>query len=150
MAIFRKAAERILGKAARVTRAKPAAPDAGPVASPAGNSTPGSAASGAEPIANLVLADIALRGGGALLRRAVEGSLLGKAAGSARPRKVIKGKTMTQTLVGTALVRIAARSVPGAIVIGGGLLAKTLYDRKRARKAAENGTPPPGDPAEQP
>ena len=46
---------------------------------------------------------------------------------------------MGQTLVGTALARIATRSVPGAIVIGGGLLAKTLYDRRRGKAAAKKG-----------
>ena len=46
---------------------------------------------------------------------------------------------MGQTLVSTALARIATRSVPGAIVIGGGLLAKTLYDRRRGKAAAKKG-----------
>jgi hypothetical protein len=38
-------------------------------------------------------------------------------------------------IAGAALVRVATRSVPGAIVVGGGLLAKTLYDRRRAKRA---------------
>ncbi|MFX8370036.1 hypothetical protein ABTL62_19460, partial [Acinetobacter baumannii] len=50
--------------------------------------------------------------------------------------KIIKGRTIGHTLVGTALARVATGSVPGAIVVGGGLLAKTLYDRKRAREAS--------------
>lgn len=48
-----------------------------------------------------------------------------------------KRSTLIGGLVGAAAVRIATRSVPGAIVVGGGLLAKTLYDRKRAKQAAK-------------
>lgn len=90
------------------------------------------------PMTNLVLADLALRGGGQLLRRAVERTLLGAKYSQADAANLVKGRSMTQTLVGTALARIAARSVPGALVIGGGLLAKTLYDRRRGKAAAKS------------
>ena len=43
---------------------------------------------------------------------------------------------MFQTLIGTAVARIATRSVPGAIMVGGGLLAKTLYDRRQDKRSA--------------
>lgn len=88
------------------------------------------------PMTNLILADIALRAGGALLRRGVEKGLVGTALGNKKAGRIIKGRTMVQTLVGTALARVATRSVPGAIVVGGALVAKSLYDRKRQRKAA--------------
>jgi len=91
------------------------------------------------PMTNLVLADIALRGGGQLLRHAVERGLLGKAVGAARAKNLIKGRSMGQTLIGTAIARIATRSVPGALIVGGGLLAKTLYDRKHAKDSAKAG-----------
>lgn len=85
------------------------------------------------PMTNMILADIVLRSGGALLRRTVEGSLLGRAMGKGKAQKVIKGRSMAQTLLGTAVARIATRSVPGAILIGGGLIAKALYDRKKGK-----------------
>ena len=88
---------------------------------------------------NLILADIALRTGGALLRRGVEKGLIGSKLGSKKAGRIIKGRSMVQTLVGTAIARVATRSVPGAIVVGGGLLAKTLYDRRRSRKAEAAG-----------
>lgn len=91
------------------------------------------------PMTNLILADIALRTGGALLRRGVEKGLIGSKLGSRKAGRVIKGRSMMQTLVGTAIARVATRSVPGAIVVGGGLLAKTLYDRKRSRKSEAAG-----------
>lgn len=88
---------------------------------------------------NLILADIALRAGGALLRRGVERGLLGNRTGAARAKKIIRGRTMGETLIGTALARVATRSVPGAIVVGGGLLAKTLYDRRHGKSAKAQG-----------
>ncbi|RQW42942.1 hypothetical protein EH199_15500 [Novosphingobium sp. LASN5T] len=88
---------------------------------------------------NLILADIALRAGGALLRRGVERGLLGNRTGAAKAKKIIRGRTMGETLIGTALARVATRSVPGAIMVGGGLLAKTLYDRRHGKSAKAEG-----------
>lgn len=41
------------------------------------------------------------------------------------------------TLVGAIAARIAVRSVPGALLVGGALVAKALYDHRKAK-----GTPP--------
>lgn len=92
------------------------------------------------PMTNLILADVALRAGGALLRHGVERGLIGTKLGKKKAGRVIKGRTMMQTLVGTAIARIATRSVPGAIIVGGGMLAKTLYDRRRRAEAEVEGT----------
>lgn len=102
---------------------------------------PGSATTGISPnpMTNAVIADIALRSGGQLLRRAVEVGLLGKALGSGTARNVVKGRSMGQTLLGTAIARVATRSVPGALIVGGGLLAKALYERRHARDEAAKG-----------
>lgn len=93
------------------------------------------------PVANLVLADVALRSGGAILRRAVEKGLLTPRMGKAGAEQRIKSRSVTETLVSTALARVATRSVPGAIVIGGGMLAKMLYDNRKARAKARKGEP---------
>lgn len=90
------------------------------------------------PLAAMIVAEVALRTGQALLRKGVVGGLLGRQAAKVAGKKggsLIKGRTMGQTLIGTALARVATSSVPGAIAVGGGLLAKTLYDRKQARTA---------------
>lgn len=87
------------------------------------------------PMTNLIIADIALRTGSLLLRRGVEKGLIASKMGSKKAGRLIEGRSMMQTLVGAGIARLATRSVPGAIVVGGGLLAKTLYDRKRSRKA---------------
>lgn len=83
---------------------------------------------------NLAIADIALRGGSALARQAIERALLGRQYAPSKARKILKGRTMRESLLHTALARIAFRSMPGAIVVGGALLAKTLYDRGKARQ----------------
>jgi len=115
------------GKAARRTagKAKQAVEDAPP---PSPN-----------PMTNLVIADIALRGGGRLLRHVVERNLLKTKYPKDTARSLIKGRGMAQALIGTAVARIATRSVPGAILVGGGLLAKALYDRRKGAKAEEKG-----------
>lgn len=92
------------------------------------------------PMTNLVIADIALRGGGRLLRHTVERVLLGAKYSPEKAKDIVKGRSMTQTLVGTAIARVATRSVPGALIVGGGLIAKTLFDRRKgARKAKAKG-----------
>jgi hypothetical protein len=89
------------------------------------------------PMTNLIIADIALRGGGRLLRHMVERSLLGVKYAPDKARDIVKGRSMAQTLIGTAVAKIATRSVPGALLVGGGLIAKTLYDRGKKRGEAE-------------
>ncbi len=41
------------------------------------------------------------------------------------------------------------RSVPGAILVGGGLLAKTLYDRRKGKAAERKGEAKIADMAEE-
>ena len=55
------------------------------------------------PMTNIVIADIALRSGGQLMRHAVERTLLGVKYSKGTARDLVKGRSMTQTLVGTAL-----------------------------------------------
>ena len=88
------------------------------------------------PMTNVVIADLVLRSGGQLMRHAVERGVLGLKFAPGKARNIVKGRSMTQTLIGTALARIATRSVPGALLVGGGMLAKTLYDRRKGKAAA--------------
>jgi hypothetical protein len=88
------------------------------------------------PATNLIIADVALRGGGRLLRHVVERTILGIKYPPEETRQIVKSRGMIQSLVGTAVARVATRSVPGALLVGGGLLAKTLYDRSKTRAKA--------------
>lgn len=54
------------------------------------------------------------------------------AAAPAKPR-------LGKRIAGAALLKIASRSVPGAIVVTGGMLAKAAHDRRKAKRA---GKPP--------
>ena len=89
------------------------------------------------PMTNLLLTDLVLRGGGQIMRHAVERTVLGTRYPKEKAKNIVKGRSMMQTMVGTALARIATRSVPGAILVGGGMIAKTLYDRNKGKAAAK-------------
>ncbi|MCJ2183748.1 hypothetical protein MTR62_13760 [Novosphingobium sp. 1949] len=91
------------------------------------------------PATNLAMADIALRTGSLLARRAVERALLGKAYSPRKANRILRGRTITEIMLHRTIARIAMRSVPGAILVGGSLVAKTLYDRRRARQARSEG-----------
>ncbi len=105
---------------------------------------------GPGPQTNRLLADLVMKGGSRLLRLAVDRTLL-KPAGrpaaapapapsKARPEPEPKAaRSITGKVFAAAASRIALRSVPGAILIGGGLLAKTLHDRRKARTGAKKG-----------
>jgi len=91
------------------------------------------------PATNLAIADIAMRSGTVLARRAVERAMLGAKYSDRKAKKILKGRSLTETLVHGVLARVALRSVPGAIIVGGGLVAKTLYDRSKAGQARRKG-----------
>ena len=84
---------------------------------------------------NRVLADIARKGGGKLLNAAIDTLLPVDAEKPAAKKKSLLGG-----IAGAAAVRVATRSVPGAIVVGGAMLAKRLYDKRHAKDAGK--TPP--------
>ena len=83
---------------------------------------------------NRVLADIVRKGGGKLLNAAVD-TLLPASSEEPAARK----KTLLGGLAGAAAVRVATRSVPGALVVGGAMLAKRLYDKRHAKDSGKTG-----------
>ncbi len=71
-------------------------------------------------------------------------------------RKRSKGNGLLGFGVGVLAARIATRSLPGALLVGGAMVAKALYDRSRETEeelpASEQvidieGTPAPTEPA---
>jgi hypothetical protein len=91
------------------------------------------------PETNLAIADIALRGVTMMARRGVERVLLGRRYSPKKARAILKGRGFTQTLLHRQIAKVATRSVPGAILVGGGMLAKTLYDRSRSHESVGRG-----------
>ncbi len=94
------------------------------------------------PVSRAILAGFAMRTGSALLKRSVDRGILGaapealkaaakaagaKAAMAAKPNKRVG---LGARILTAAATRIATRSVPGAIIVGGALLAKTLHAKR--------------------
>jgi hypothetical protein len=93
------------------------------------------------PATNVLIAEILVRSAGRLARRALEKGMLKARFEREQAVAIIEGRGLTHTLVSTTVARVATRSVPGALLVGGGLLAKTLYDRSISRrKARRRGT----------
>ena len=84
------------------------------------------------PHTNLMLADVALRTGTYLFRRSVQKGILGTRYDKRKARQIVKGRSLGESMLGFLVARAAVKSVPSAILVGGGLLAKTLYDRRHA------------------
>jgi len=91
------------------------------------------------PHTNLVIADVALRSSAVLARRAMERGLLGSRYAPQKARSILKGRTFSETLIHGMIARVAVSSIPGAIIVSGGLIAKTLYDRSKGRQAVVEG-----------
>lgn len=88
------------------------------------------------PATNLIIHDIAMRAGGRILRHTVEKGLLRGRYGGAKAKAIVENRSITQTLVSGLLARYATRSLPGAVLVGTGLVAKTLFDRSQSRRQA--------------
>lgn len=89
------------------------------------------------PATNLLIHDVLLRAGGRVMRNALEKGLLANRYGSQGAKRMVENRSAVQAIASYAVARLATRSVPGAIVVGGGLLAKTLYDRGGSRRRAQ-------------
>lgn len=86
------------------------------------------------PMTNLLLADLMIRAGSYVMRDAVERGLLRGRYGRETAREIVKNKSLGQQAVSFALAKVATRSLPGALLVGGGALAKTIFDRSRKRR----------------
>ncbi len=87
------------------------------------------------PGTNLLIADIVVRGASTLFRQTVE-KRVAKASVEQEEdaQELLDGRTLITTLGLYGASRLATRSVPGLLMVTGGLLAKTLYDRGKARQ----------------
>ena len=89
------------------------------------------------PATNLIIQDIAMRAGGRLMRHTFEKGMLRGRYGGSGAKAIVENRSLAQTLVSGLLARYATRSLPGAVIIGGGLVVKTLYDRGRSKRDAK-------------
>ena len=59
-----------------------------------------------------------------------------KVVGHARGRvKAASKPTLAGKIAGFVLMRIATKSVPGAIIVTGGMIAKSMHEKRKAKKA---------------
>lgn len=82
------------------------------------------------PVTNLLIAEIVLRGASTLLRKNVEKEVV-KASTETQEEaiEVLDGRTLITTLGLYGASKLATRSLPGLALVTGGLVLKTLYDR---------------------
>jgi hypothetical protein len=87
-----------------------------------------------DPASSLLIADAAIRAGSYIVRRSVEKGLLRGRYGSSAARDLLSNRTLGQTVISFGLAKLATRSLPGAVIVGTGAVAKSLYDRRRAKR----------------
>jgi hypothetical protein len=79
-----------------------------------------------------LLARIIRQNGHSLIEKAVDNLTSQEKAGQEKAGGQQR-LSLPRKLAGAALMKVATKSVPGAIVVGGVLLAKHLHDRKQAK-----------------
>lgn len=96
------------------------------------------------PVTNMVIADIVLRGAGSLLRQRLEKGLLTSQLDGDKAHHLVESRGVVSALALWGASRLAMRSPVGLAVVAGGLAAKVLYDRgkqvqarHRTRKSAK-------------
>lgn len=67
--------------------------------------------------------------------RSIAGAVVGELIGRKR------GNGLLGAGIGLVATRIATRSVPGLLLVGGAIAAKTIYDLRKERKAIAPITP---------
>lgn len=86
------------------------------------------------PATNLIILDIAMRGASLIASRGVQRALLRTRYQREKADDIVKGRTMLASLAATGAARLATRSVPGFLIVAGGLFAKAVVDRSLTRR----------------
>jgi hypothetical protein len=86
------------------------------------------------PATNILIADLGMRAASRLFRRTMEKGLLRLKFPPEKAHEIIEGRSLGQSLVIAGLARVATRSVPGALLVTGGLIAKSILDRSLSRR----------------
>ena len=80
-----------------------------------------------------MMADVVIRAGSYVARRAIKKGILRGRYGKDVAKNIVQNKTLGQSLVSFGLAKLATKNLPGAVIVGGGALVKTLYDRRKSR-----------------
>jgi hypothetical protein len=63
------------------------------------------------------------------LLKTIAGAIVGEVVGRKR------GRGLLGAGLGIAATRLATRSIPGALLVGGALIAKSVYDKRKKRNS---------------
>lgn len=88
------------------------------------------------PATNLLIHDVLLRAGTRIMRNSLEKGLLSNRYGRESAKEMIDNRSAKAAMTTFLVSRLATRSLPGAAIVGTGLLAKTLFDRSQSRRKA--------------
>ena len=92
------------------------------------------------PATNLLIIDVAMRGASMLAWRGMEKALLRMRYNDGKASDIVEGRSMIQSAAATGAARLATRSVPGFLLVAGGLFAKAVFDRSlKPREAVRRG-----------
>lgn len=94
------------------------------------------------PATNLLIADLVVSSVTRMTRKTLRKSALRTGYSREKVRRLANDQTVLSTLALYGLSKFATKSVPGAVLVGGGLLAKTLYDRGKSRRTEDQGDKP--------
>ena len=86
------------------------------------------------PATNLLIMDIAMRGASMIAGRAVEKVILKARYSGKKAGDIVAGRTMLQSMAATGAARFATKSIPGFLLVTGGLVAKTIFDRSFSKR----------------
>jgi len=86
------------------------------------------------PATNLLIFDVAMRGASMIAGRAVERALLRARYPDRKAEDIVAGRTLLQSMTANGAARMASRSVPGFLLVAGGLVAKAIFDRSFSRR----------------
>lgn len=87
----------------------------------------------------LIAANLAMKLGTSMLRGTVERAILRGRFGESAAERILKEKRVKGSGLASTAAKYATRSRPGALVVGAGLLAKTLFDKGGERRARLSG-----------
>ncbi|WP_338243298.1 hypothetical protein [Aurantiacibacter hainanensis] len=87
------------------------------------------------PATNLMLADVVMRMGSYVLRGGVEKAFLKKRYDDKTAKEIKNNRSLVSTLGSIVVAKFATRSIPGAAIVGTGILGKVLYDHSKSRRA---------------
>lgn len=87
------------------------------------------------PQTSLLASEVVLRGATTFARKAAEKAFLGSKYSKQIAQEAVENRSLVNTIAAYGITKIATKSVPGAILVGGGLVAKALFDKSEARRA---------------